>query len=209
MERTCITLTPLLWVNDPESFAKRLLATSVSRFIMQPFHFQRGRFVAGTRDAALGPMAEKLGTSPGDFRAAYDPHYRVVREVLMRRFPAPGEGRLPLSVLTSPLTARQGSAGPDARAAMAGGIASCALPTRCLERGSHLAASWNRSETEPRRRPGILQRPGRPFQPTNLTGLGTLRAGESQRRSARSSPYARCRGFSESSLRSASCRARC
>lgn len=91
--RTCITLTPLLWVNDPESFAKRLLATGVSSFIMQPFHLQRGKFVAGTRDSALGLMADKLGTSPGDFRAAYERHYRAVREVLMRHLPAPGEGK--------------------------------------------------------------------------------------------------------------------
>ena len=91
--RTCITLTPLLWVEDPECFSERLLDTGVSRFIIQPFHFQRGKFVAGTRDAALGLMAEKLGTDPGDFRAAYERHYRSVREVLMRRLPAPGEGK--------------------------------------------------------------------------------------------------------------------
>ena len=91
--RTCITLTPLLWVEDPESFAERLLATGVRRFIMQPFHFQRGKFVAGTRDAALGLMAAKLGARPADFRVAYERHYRSVRAVLMRRLPNPGEGK--------------------------------------------------------------------------------------------------------------------
>ncbi|GIV98525.1 MAG: hypothetical protein KatS3mg057_3182 [Herpetosiphonaceae bacterium] len=47
----CITLTPLLPVRDAHTFAKRLVATGVQKFIIQPFHPERGKFVAGTRDS--------------------------------------------------------------------------------------------------------------------------------------------------------------
>lgn len=49
----CVTMTPLLLVRDARRFAEDLLATGVKDFIAQPFHSQRGRFVAGTRDSAL------------------------------------------------------------------------------------------------------------------------------------------------------------
>ena len=55
-----ITMTPLLLVRDPAVFAERLAATEAARFIVQPFHFQRGRFVAGTREDASDLMAQKL-----------------------------------------------------------------------------------------------------------------------------------------------------
>ena len=91
--QTCITMTPLIWVENPEQFCDRLLASGVQRFIIQPFHFQRGRFVAGTRDDALKLMAEKLGKTEPDFRTAYEEHYTEVREVLKRRLPDVGEGK--------------------------------------------------------------------------------------------------------------------
>lgn len=50
---TCITLTPLLPVADPEAFAQKLLRTGVDRFVIQPFHATKGRFVGGTGDQAL------------------------------------------------------------------------------------------------------------------------------------------------------------
>jgi DNA repair photolyase len=50
---TCITLTPLLPVADPASFAERLKATGVERFVTQYLHAERGQFVAGTRAAAV------------------------------------------------------------------------------------------------------------------------------------------------------------
>lgn len=50
---SCITMTPLLPLDNPEQFAEELADTGISRFIIQPFHAKRGRFVAGTRDAAL------------------------------------------------------------------------------------------------------------------------------------------------------------
>ena len=91
--RTCITMTPLLLVDDADAFADSLLGTGVEHFIVQPFHFQRGKFLAGTRDAALGLMADKLGSPLSSFRQAYLDHYRRVRDVLHDRLPTLGEGK--------------------------------------------------------------------------------------------------------------------
>lgn len=91
--KTCITMTPLLPVRHAERFADELCATGVREFIVQPFHFQRGKFVAGTRDAALRLVAEKLSSDSQNFREAYTEHYRGVREVLRRRLPGLGEGK--------------------------------------------------------------------------------------------------------------------
>ena len=91
---TCVTMTPLLLVRNAGRFVKDLLDTAIRHFIVQPFHFQRGKFVAGTRDAALRLMAEKLSSDPKSFREAYLNHYRdEVREVLRERLPRLGEGK--------------------------------------------------------------------------------------------------------------------
>ena len=90
---TCITMTPLLLVRNSEAFAKELLDTGVKKFIIQPFHFQRGKFLAGTRDAARRLMAEKLGSGPETFHHTYLEHYRDVRSILVERLPALGEGK--------------------------------------------------------------------------------------------------------------------
>ena len=91
--QTCVTMTPLLLVQDAERFADELLATGVRKFIVQPFHFQRGKFVAGTRDAALGITAEKLGCGVGDVMDRYREHYDAARRVLRGRLPQMGEGK--------------------------------------------------------------------------------------------------------------------
>ena len=90
---TCITMTPLLRVQNPEKFAMGLIDTGVRKFIVQPFHFQRGKFLAGTRDAARHLMAEKLGSDPETFHHTYLRHYRDVRSILVERLPALGEGK--------------------------------------------------------------------------------------------------------------------
>ncbi len=90
---TCVTMTPLLLVRDAEAFAEALLKTRAQGFIIKPFHFQRGKFVAGTRETALGMMAEKLSSGMSSFRERYLDHYREVREVLLRRLPLLGEGK--------------------------------------------------------------------------------------------------------------------
>lgn len=86
----CVTMTPLLWVSDPDAFAKRLLETGVRKFIVQPFHFQRGKFVASTREKALDLMARKLGCDRAVFRERYLAHYDEVYAVLKARLTAEG-----------------------------------------------------------------------------------------------------------------------
>lgn len=90
---TCITMTPLLLVSSPYAFADRLVDTGVQKFIAQPFHFQRGKFLAATRDKAFELMAEKLGCDETTFREEYLEHYRMVVEVLRDTLPELGEGK--------------------------------------------------------------------------------------------------------------------
>ena len=91
---TCVTMTPLLLVRDSEAFAEDLRKTGATDFIVQPFHFRRGKFVASTRDAAVAIMAEKLSTDPRNFRKRYLQHYGEVRDLLRHRLPRLGEGKL-------------------------------------------------------------------------------------------------------------------
>ena len=90
---TCITLTPLLWVRAPYAFADDLMNTGVQKFIAQPFHFHRGKFVASTRDDALDLMAQKLGADRQSFRSEYLDHYQRVFQVLDATLPDLGEGK--------------------------------------------------------------------------------------------------------------------
>ena len=90
---TCITMTPLLWVRDAHKFVEELQDTGVEKFIVQPFHFQRGKFVAGTRETALKLMAKKLCSDTKTFRQEYLHHYEDVRAVLKERLPNLGEGK--------------------------------------------------------------------------------------------------------------------
>ena len=93
---SCITMTPLVWVNDPHAFADSLLATGVKNFISQPFHFKRGKFLAGTRDGAFTLMAEKLGCTLEAFRkdpSIYMTRYEEALVVLKDRLPHLGEGK--------------------------------------------------------------------------------------------------------------------
>ncbi len=95
---TCITMTPVLLVNDKHQFTESLIATGVRNFIAQPFHFSRGRFLAGTRDQALELMAEKLGCSRKEFVPEYEKRYRdffqhLKSELHERGLPELGEGK--------------------------------------------------------------------------------------------------------------------
>lgn len=56
--RSCITVTPLLPVENPEQFAQDLKSTGIDNFIIQGFHRKKGRFVKGTRDAATAILDE-------------------------------------------------------------------------------------------------------------------------------------------------------
>ena len=91
--QTCVTMTPLLTVRDVDAFAASLLATGCRRFISQPFHFERGEFVAQTREVAFQAMADRLGCGRDEFQAPYLEHYRQVRDRLRELLPQLGEGR--------------------------------------------------------------------------------------------------------------------
>jgi len=79
-----ITMTPLLPVEDAQAFAAALVATGVERFVVQPFHADRGRFVAGTREQALA-LVREMGWTPGRYRQTVD--------TLRSRLPHLAEGR--------------------------------------------------------------------------------------------------------------------
>ena len=90
---SCITMTPLLWLNEPYAFADRLLETKVEKFIVQPFHFQRGKFVAGTRKAAVDMMVQKLGCDEALFRERYIEDYERSLRALDSALPDLGRGK--------------------------------------------------------------------------------------------------------------------
>lgn len=90
---TCVTMTPLLMVRDAARFARDLRATGVSNFIVQPFHFRSGKFVAGTRETALAILTGKLNCNLDDVPKRYLDHYRDVRDVLLKELPGLGEGK--------------------------------------------------------------------------------------------------------------------
>ncbi len=91
--QACITLTPLIWANDPQAFADQLLQTGIKRFIVQPFKFTGGKFVAQTREGALRLMADLLGcdTHPQVIQREYLKRYRDARTVLRDVLPNLGE----------------------------------------------------------------------------------------------------------------------
>lgn len=80
----CITMTPLLPVEDAHAFAQSLLATGISRFIVQPFHADRGKFTAGTRDEAL-KLTQELGWTTE--------RYEETIAVIKKYIPSIGEGK--------------------------------------------------------------------------------------------------------------------
>jgi DNA repair photolyase len=81
---TCITLTPLLPVADPQMFAERLRATGVQQFVAQYLHAERGQFVAGTRAAAIALCRERKWDAAA---------YQAVVAVLKTQLPQLREGR--------------------------------------------------------------------------------------------------------------------
>jgi DNA repair photolyase len=81
---TCITMTPLLPIQDAARFADRLVATGVPTFIVQPFHPERGKFIAGTREEAM-QLCTRMHWNLE--------RYRDVLQVLKRALPQLGEGK--------------------------------------------------------------------------------------------------------------------
>ena len=73
---SCITLCPFIWADDADAFADRLVETGITKVIIQPFKFTGGKFVAQTREGALGLMSEKLDCRPAVVQREYMKHYR-------------------------------------------------------------------------------------------------------------------------------------
>lgn len=67
----CITLTPLIWLDDPEQFAVDLLDTGVDQFIVQPFKRKGAKFTAGTRNNAVALLEDKLFPDYNSYEEAY------------------------------------------------------------------------------------------------------------------------------------------
>jgi DNA repair photolyase len=82
--KACITMTPLLPISDPHSFAQSLLETGVDKFIIQPFHSERGKFVAGTREGAMKLIKEM------DWNTS---KYEQVLKIIKEYIPNIGEGK--------------------------------------------------------------------------------------------------------------------
>jgi DNA repair photolyase len=81
---SCITMTPLLPLESPRSFAQELLDTGIEKFIIQPFHADRGKFVAGTREDAM-TVIKKYNWGKEGYEAAL----KVIKEYI----PNIGEGK--------------------------------------------------------------------------------------------------------------------
>lgn len=82
--QSCITLTPLLPLENPTGFAEALKATGVERFIIQPFHPAKGKFVRGTRTEALDLLEE--------FNWG-DEEYRRILKIMQQELPNLGIGQ--------------------------------------------------------------------------------------------------------------------
>jgi DNA repair photolyase len=80
----CITMTPLLPVENAEDFAKMLIDTGINKFIIQPFHSDKGKFVASTREPAM-QLIKEMNWSIAE--------YQRVLEIIRKYIPAIGIGK--------------------------------------------------------------------------------------------------------------------
>jgi DNA repair photolyase len=79
-----ITMTPLLPLEDPADFARRVRATGAARFVVQPMHASNGRFVAGTRDRAV-ELSDALGWDDAAYERALEHLRRELPGLLVGR----------------------------------------------------------------------------------------------------------------------------
>lgn len=68
--RTCVCITPMLPLEDPEAFANRLAALEADIYVAQPFKPSSGRFAAGTRGIAL-EIAQEFNWTTRDYENAF------------------------------------------------------------------------------------------------------------------------------------------
>lgn len=81
---SCITMTPLLPIENPEEFAKKLIDTGVKKFIIQPFHPDKGKFVASTGEKAKRLLSEMGWTKD---------KYQHVLDIMRKYIPDIGIGK--------------------------------------------------------------------------------------------------------------------
>lgn len=80
----CITMTPLLPVENADEFATHLKETGIKKYIVQPFHSDRGKFIAGTREAAMNLIKQMNWTNE---------KYKQVESILIKHIPEIGIGK--------------------------------------------------------------------------------------------------------------------
>lgn len=80
----CITMTPLLPIENADEFAQKLLDTGIKKFIIQPFHSEKGKFVASTRENAM-QLINKMNWS--------NDQYLQVLETIKKYIPDIGIGK--------------------------------------------------------------------------------------------------------------------
>jgi DNA repair photolyase len=81
---SCITMTPLLPVKDPHQFATDLVQSGIKKFIVQPFHADKGKFVASTREDAMKIVKEMNWTND---------KYLEVQNIIQQYIPNIGIGK--------------------------------------------------------------------------------------------------------------------
>jgi DNA repair photolyase len=81
---SCITVTPMLPIEDPGQFISRLVNTGVKNYIVQPFHGDGGRYVGGTRERAQALLREMNWTTD---------RYNEVQSMMRDKIPGIGIGK--------------------------------------------------------------------------------------------------------------------
>jgi DNA repair photolyase len=81
---SCITMTPLLPVKDAHQFANDLVQSGIKKFIIQPFHADKGKFVASTREDAIKIVKDMNWTND---------KYLEVQNIIQQYIPNIGIGK--------------------------------------------------------------------------------------------------------------------
>lgn len=82
--RTCVCITPMLPLEDPEAFARKLVALEADIYVAQPFKPSNGPFAASTRGIALD-IANEFNWTGEEYERAF--------EILRNKLPHLYEGR--------------------------------------------------------------------------------------------------------------------
>ena len=82
---TCITLTPLLGVDDPDRFISALLETGAERFITQDFHGSTsGKYTARTRTGAINTRDDIYRSRNASYQKEYRDFVHRLKSALVR-----------------------------------------------------------------------------------------------------------------------------